>query len=471
MPSQSRLVALVTVLTVLAGCSSGETAAPVATPAAAAVSPFAVPDPAPTTLDKNTPVGPDGASVQVGTAQVTVPAGAVTAETSIHVPETAAIDRQLAELYGQPVGVQHDAPLQKPVSVRWSLPPMSDVQRASLVLVHWNEGDRAWEPRPDRQFRLEGDVLSAELTEFSFWDWVANAGQTVGEITGARKDGPKCGGAALPPWVRGVVDPDEGTSAAAVRVCFEPDHDDLVTVRVVNNRPFTQQLMMSSGNQSWAWTWPGPGGQDVAAAVYEAARAAFDSKTSYLLPPLTEVAVGVDRPAEPGPIFIGATAKVTRVTVLTDVVRFAMDQVNVGGFDNPLLTAFVQAVYECGGKQLLNRHKAAVEGRWATCMRFFAGPKLLVIDELGYLPLPGDGASALFQVVNQRYLKSSTILTTNVGIADWATAFGDATVAAAMLDRLLHRATVVGIDGPSYRLRSHQDTSDKLRKAVNARVS
>jgi DNA replication protein DnaC len=48
-------------------------------------------------------------------------------------------------------------------------------------------------------------------------------------------------------------------------------------------------------------------------------------------------------------------------------------------------------------------HKAAVEGRWSTCMRFFAGPKLLVIDELGYLPLPGDGASALFQVINQRY--------------------------------------------------------------------
>ncbi|MEU2284292.1 ATP-binding protein [Streptomyces sp. NPDC013178] len=62
-------------------------------------------------------------------------------------------------------------------------------------------------------------------------------------------------------------------------------------------------------------------------------------------------------------------------------------------------------------------HKAALEGRWKTCMRFFAGPKLLIIDELGYLPLPEDGASALFQVINQRYLKSSTILTTNVGIA------------------------------------------------------
>lgn len=115
-------------------------------------------------------------------------------------------------------------------------------------------------------------------------------------------------------------------------------------------------------------------------------------------------------------------------------------------------------------------HKAALEGRWNTCMRFFAGPRLLVIDELGYLPLPEDGASALFQVINQRYLKSSTILSTNVGIADWASAFGDATVAAAMLDRLLHRATVVGIDGPSYRLRAHAGHASTLRTAVAARV-
>ena len=50
-------------------------------------------------------------------------------------------------------------------------------------------------------------------------------------------------------------------------------------------------------------------------------------------------------------------------------------------------------------------------------MRFSAGPKLLIIEELGYLPLPEDGVSALFQVINQRYPKSSTISTTNVGIA------------------------------------------------------
>lgn len=106
----------------------------------------------------------------------------------------------------------------------------------------------------------------------------------------------------------------------------------------------------------------------------------------------------------------------------------------------------------------------------SVCSRSWS-PKLLIIDELGYLPLPEDGASALFQVINQRYLKSSTILTTNVGIADWAGAFGDATVAAAMLDRLLHRAAVAGIDGPSYRLRGHQNQAGNLRAGVNARVS
>ena len=98
-------------------------------------------------------------------------------------------------------------------------------------------------------------------------------------------------------------------------------------------------------------------------------------------------------------------------------------------------------------------HRAAIEGRWSTTMRFFAGPTLLVIDELGYLPLPGEAASALFQVVSQRYLKTSIVLTTNRGVASWGEVLGDTTVAAAMLDRLLHRSVVLNLDGDSYRLR------------------
>ena len=111
-------------------------------------------------------------------------------------------------------------------------------------------------------------------------------------------------------------------------------------------------------------------------------------------------------------------------------------------------------------------HRAAIEGRWATTMRFYAGPTLVVIDELGYLPLPGEAASALFQVVSQRYLKTSIVLTTNRGVASWGEVLGDTTVAAAMLDRLLHRSVVLNLDGDSYRLRAHHARNDTLRQAA-----
>ena len=113
-------------------------------------------------------------------------------------------------------------------------------------------------------------------------------------------------------------------------------------------------------------------------------------------------------------------------------------------------------------------HRAALEGRWATTMRFFAGPRLLIIDEVGYLPLASEAAAALFQVITQRYLKSSTVLTTNLGIAAWGQIFDDPTVAVAMLDRLLHRSVVFNIDGESYRMRAHRARADSLRNAVNA---
>src|SRR5215218_5403721 len=92
--------------------------------------------------------------------------------------------------------------------------------------------------------------------------------------------------------------------------------------------------------------------------------------------------------------------------------------------------------------------KAALEGRWATTMRFCNGPQVLIIDELGYLGMPGDAASHLFQVISRRYEHGSIVLTTNRGIADWAHIFEDTTVAAAILDRLLHHGTVLTINGP-----------------------
>ncbi|MGH2762610.1 MAG: IS21-like element helper ATPase IstB [Thermoleophilaceae bacterium] len=112
--------------------------------------------------------------------------------------------------------------------------------------------------------------------------------------------------------------------------------------------------------------------------------------------------------------------------------------------------------------------RAAIEGRWQTTMRFWAGPAVLVIDELGYLPMPGEAASHLFQVISRRYEHGSVILTTNRGIASWGEIFEDTTAAAAaILDRLLHHATVLQIDGDSYRMRGHRAHLHQLRAGLN----
>jgi len=122
-------------------------------------------------------------------------------------------------------------------------------------------------------------------------------------------------------------------------------------------------------------------------------------------------------------------------------------------------------VYYCTAADLAARcRKAAIEGRWATTMRFYAGPALLIVDELGYLPMPADDANALFQVISQRYLKGSIILTTNRGVGSWGHIFADTTIAAAMLDRLLHRSVVFNITGDSYRLRQHKARNQQLAK-------
>ena len=73
----------------------------------------------------------------------------------------------------------------------------------------------------------------------------------------------------------------------------------------------------------------------------------------------------------------------------------------------------------------------------------------------------------MFQVVTQRYLKSSIVMTTNLGVGSWGKIFDDPMVAAAMLDRLLHRSVVFNIDGESYRMRSHRARTEGLRKGVS----
>ncbi len=124
--------------------------------------------------------------------------------------------------------------------------------------------------------------------------------------------------------------------------------------------------------------------------------------------------------------------------------------------------------YTTAADLVAKTQRAALEGRWQTTMRFWNGPQLLIIDELGYLPLPAEAAAHLFQVVSRRYEHGSVILTTNRGIANWGEIFQDTTVAAAILDRLLHHGTVLTINGPSYRMRRHHDRVEQLRAGLQA---
>jgi DNA replication protein DnaC len=99
---------------------------------------------------------------------------------------------------------------------------------------------------------------------------------------------------------------------------------------------------------------------------------------------------------------------------------------------------------------------AHLEGNVSSKMRTFTGPSVLVVDELGYLPMDQTSAHWIFQVVSRRYERGSIVLTSNRGFSDWGQVFADQVVAAAILDRLLHHATVVNIKGKSYRMRRHQ---------------
>ena len=112
--------------------------------------------------------------------------------------------------------------------------------------------------------------------------------------------------------------------------------------------------------------------------------------------------------------------------------------------------------------------KAHQEGRLEEKIGYYAIPKLLIIDELGYLPFDPKAAHLFFQLVSRRYEKGSTLITSNRAISEWGEVFGDPVVATAILDRLLHHSHIVTIRGESYRLKEKRKSG--LMKASNLQM-
>ena len=116
-----------------------------------------------------------------------------------------------------------------------------------------------------------------------------------------------------------------------------------------------------------------------------------------------------------------------------------------------------QAAYFITAHDLVtDMSRAYREGRLDRRMRVYLAPKVLVIDEMGYLPLDDMGATIFFQLVSARYERGSIVLTSNKSYGEWGAIFGDPIIATAILDRLLHHSTTVNIRGDSYRLKERR---------------
>ncbi len=108
--------------------------------------------------------------------------------------------------------------------------------------------------------------------------------------------------------------------------------------------------------------------------------------------------------------------------------------------------------------QLSLAHK---ENRIETRLKHFAKYRLLIIDEIGYLPVDKNGANLLFQLIAKRYERNSTIVTSNQSFSKWGEVFSDTILANAILDRLIHHSTVINITGKSYRIKNHIEKEEK----------
>ncbi len=97
--------------------------------------------------------------------------------------------------------------------------------------------------------------------------------------------------------------------------------------------------------------------------------------------------------------------------------------------------------------------KAMIEGKLEEKLKFYTVPRLLIIDEIGYLPIDRQGANLFFQLISRRYERGPMILTSNQSFGAWGEVFGDRVIATAILDRVLHHAITINIRGNSYRLK------------------
>lgn len=167
--------------------------------------------------------------------------------------------------------------------------------------------------------------------------------------------------------------------------------------------------------------------------------------------PLVESVLRLDFLAEPRNVVLAAAQGLGKTMIAQNVAHNAV----LGG-NGVLFISAAQLLLDLGAQESAR----ALERR----LKHYAKVGLLILDEIGFLAFDNRNADLLFQVISRRYEKKSTVLTTNLAFRDWPTIFPNATCATALIDRVVHHADVIAIEGESYRARE-ADAQAKARRA------
>jgi DNA replication protein DnaC len=167
--------------------------------------------------------------------------------------------------------------------------------------------------------------------------------------------------------------------------------------------------------------------------------------------PLVESVLRLDFLAEPRNVVLAAAQGLGKTMIAQNVAHSAV----LGGHGVLFISA-AQLLLDLGAQESAR----ALERR----LKYYAKIGLLILDEIGFLAFDNRNADLLFQVISRRYEKKSTVLTTNLAFRDWPTIFPNATCATALIDRVVHHADVIAIEGESYRARE-ADAQAKARRS------
>ena len=173
--------------------------------------------------------------------------------------------------------------------------------------------------------------------------------------------------------------------------------------------------------------------------------------------PLVESAVGLHFLGAARNIVLVAPQGLGKTMIAQNIAHHAI----IAGH-SVLFTTAAQMLLDLGGQE----SSRALERR----LRHYAKQSLLVLDEVGYLAFDNRNADLLFQVVSRRYEKKSLVLPTNLAFKDWASIFPNATCATALIDRVIHHADVINVEGKSYRLREAENAVTQKEKATTKKM-